>query len=143
MNPYAVPSLLFRTTQYANALCRESDPGLFFPDPTDKESTAKAKLICSWCVHKKQCRADARKRGELYGVFGGESEQERRKFIRSGAEPIPSQGRKYKCRNEYFKLYEINHREERKIAKRRYYLRHRTELLAKKRLREQSKKVSA
>lgn len=86
MNPYAIPSLPFRETAYAHALCREFNPEFFFADPTNRTWIEKAKLICSFCPHTDQCRSDARERGELYGVFGGEDADERRKFMRTGKE---------------------------------------------------------
>lgn len=64
------------TDQFPKATCRESDPEIFF------SSLAKAKMICSFCPHIIECRDTARQREEKFGTFGGETEDERRKWLK-------------------------------------------------------------
>lgn len=71
--------------QFTHALCREFDADLFFPHKGG--SARQAKLICSYCTHSDPCRAEARERGERFGVFGGEDADERSAFIATGEEP--------------------------------------------------------
>lgn len=84
VNPFTMPSLPLRETKYAHPLCREFEPELFFVNPSDKKATEKAKMICDFCPHRIECKADARTRGDMYGVFGGEDEDQRKKFLRTG-----------------------------------------------------------
>lgn len=58
--------------------CAEVGTDIFFPEPGE---TAKyAKTICGGCPHKAEC-LDWSLHHELYGVWGGYTERERR-FIR-------------------------------------------------------------
>ena len=74
-----------------DALCRGSDGGLFFGphgfeskrDRAAREEAAKA--ICARCPALVACREHALRQGELYGVWGGMGEAERRALLeRSG-----------------------------------------------------------
>ncbi len=74
-----------------DARCRGSDGGLFFGphgfeskrDRTAREEAAKA--ICAHCPALVACREHALRQGELYGVWGGMGEAERRAVLeRSG-----------------------------------------------------------
>lgn len=49
----------------------------------------RAKAVCARCPVRAQCRADALKRGEQHGVWGGLSEDERRKLIKAGQTDVP------------------------------------------------------
>lgn len=50
--------------------CLTSDPELFFAEsPTD---VARAKSLCLGCSARRDCLAGALKRGEPWGVWGGE-----------------------------------------------------------------------
>lgn len=88
MNPFTTPSLPLHETKYARPLCREFDPELFFVNPSDTEAIEKAKMICDFCPHTIECKADARTRGDMYGVFGGEDEDARKKFLRTGEQTL-------------------------------------------------------
>lgn len=61
------------------AACKDADPELFFGP-----GTAEAKRICDRCPVRDQCRDYSR--GDTYGVWGGESEQDRR-ARRPGRQP--------------------------------------------------------
>ena len=62
-----------------SARCAEVDPELFVPG---KGSTRQAKLICRGCEVRAECLQDAFANGREHGVWGGLSEQERRKLKR-------------------------------------------------------------
>lgn len=57
-------------------LCGQTDPEIFFPGK--EGSTAPAKRVCAACPVLAECRAWAIP-NEVYGIWGGLSEQERRK----------------------------------------------------------------
>jgi WhiB family redox-sensing transcriptional regulator len=59
-------------------LCRQVDPELFYPEKG--QSSASAKLICSRCPVKDECLRFALDRDEPFGIWGGTSEQDRRKM---------------------------------------------------------------
>jgi WhiB family redox-sensing transcriptional regulator len=67
-------------TDFEFSLCREVDPEIFFPSKGG--STKAAKRICNQCVHKADCLERALARGERYGIYGGKSEQERRRILK-------------------------------------------------------------
>jgi WhiB family redox-sensing transcriptional regulator len=72
--------------------CSESDPDSFFsedrPDgnmqlnrlayPMERE----AKMVCSGCPYKMRCFEYAMKNADMQGIWGGTTEQERRRFKR-------------------------------------------------------------
>ncbi|WP_317846071.1 WhiB family transcriptional regulator [Nocardiopsis quinghaiensis] len=60
------------------AACRGQDPDLWFPGQGG--SVRAAKRVCRVCPVQINCLAEAMKRDELYGVWGGASEDERRQF---------------------------------------------------------------
>lgn len=71
-----------------DARCRGMDPALFFPDESQHDwyrHVAEAQTICLICPVKKDCLEWSLKRGENMGVWGGESERERRKIKRARA----------------------------------------------------------
>lgn len=79
---------------FLTAACREHDPRLFFGpnrfepkrDRLQREATAKA--VCATCPALEACREYALTQAELYGVWGGLGEADRRSILaRNGAMP--------------------------------------------------------
>lgn len=64
----------------ADALCSQTDPEAFFPEKGG--STRDAKRICSSCSVKSECLEYALENDERFGIWGGLSERERRRFRR-------------------------------------------------------------
>lgn len=60
--------------------CYGVDPEVFFP-PTE-EDASEALSFCAGCAVKDICLAWAVQNGERYGVWGGTTEQQRRRLIR-------------------------------------------------------------
>lgn len=54
-----------------NGVCREVDPELFFPNPTDRRGTLDAMAVCFTCPVMAQCRKWAQDTRQEYGVWGG------------------------------------------------------------------------
>jgi WhiB family redox-sensing transcriptional regulator len=74
------------------AACRNHPDKLFFPE--QNESAAPAKRICATCPVLQQCFDYATASKEKYGVWGGESQQERRERITGR----PSRGKRQRAR---------------------------------------------
>ena len=66
--------------QWADALCRQIDPELFYPEKGG--SSSEAKKICLTCPIQERCLEWALARDERFGVWGGLSERERRDLKR-------------------------------------------------------------
>ena len=67
------------------ALCRETDPELFFPIGTTGHAVGtieQAKSICSGCQVVGECLDYALANREKVGVWGGATERERRRLLR-------------------------------------------------------------
>ena len=62
------------------AACADHDPDLFFPHPTEDDKLDAAKAICRTCPVIAQCRAAGAR--EPYGVWGGQSEEDRTGAVR-------------------------------------------------------------
>jgi len=61
------------------ALCRETDPNLFFPNKDiDGISAFRAKAVCRKCAVKAECLAYAVADPSLQGIWGATSDAERR-----------------------------------------------------------------
>ena len=68
------------------AACRDADPELFFPDD-DRSARAQvktAKLICRGCPVSATCLNWALASGQEAGIWGGLTEDERRRLSRRG-----------------------------------------------------------
>lgn len=61
---------------FDNALCAESDPDAFFPDPGD--SANKAKAICYFCTNRKECLDYALLIDDRWAIMGGLTPRARR-----------------------------------------------------------------
>ena len=70
--------------RFEGARCHGADPELFFGPPgieprSDRQRReADAKALCRECPAMLACRDHALRHGEVYGVWGGLGEQERR-----------------------------------------------------------------
>lgn len=62
------------------AACHGIDPDVFFP--TSEEEAGPALAYCGACRIREMCLAWALKNGERYGVWGGLTEQQRRRIVR-------------------------------------------------------------
>lgn len=60
------------------ALCAQTDPEVFFPEKGG--STKDAKLVCARCEVREQCLRWALEHDERFGIWGGLSERERRRY---------------------------------------------------------------
>ena len=69
------------------AACRDADPELFFPDDDIRSARAQvktAKLICRGCPVSATCLSWALASGQEAGIWGGLTEDERRRLHRRG-----------------------------------------------------------
>ena len=74
----------------AYAACRDADPELFFPDGDIRSARAQvqtAKLICRGCRVSATCLSLALASGQEAGIWGGLTEDERRRLHRRGFRP--------------------------------------------------------
>ena len=62
----------------SDALCAQTDPEAFFPGKGG--STQEAKKVCADCTVRKQCLEWAIDHDERFGIWGGMSERERRRY---------------------------------------------------------------
>jgi WhiB family transcriptional regulator, redox-sensing transcriptional regulator len=68
---------------WSQAACQSADPELFFPISALDASApdiARAKAICSRCGVRPQCLAHAMESGPLQGIWGGTTEDDRRRL---------------------------------------------------------------
>ncbi len=65
------------------ARCLDADPEAFFPEKGG--STREAKRICGICPVQQECLEYALERDQRFGIWGGMSERERRRFKRRTA----------------------------------------------------------
>ena len=75
-------------TWRTNAMCRDTDPELFFPVGTTGQALlqiAKAKGVCCECPVKIECLDFAMETNQDTGIWGGFSEDERRQMRRTAA----------------------------------------------------------
>jgi WhiB family transcriptional regulator, redox-sensing transcriptional regulator len=70
----------------AQAACRDADPELFFPDDSRsaRAQVKAAKLICRGCPVSATCLSLALATGQEAGIWGGLTEDERRRLHRRG-----------------------------------------------------------
>lgn len=64
----------------AKSLCVQTDPEAFFPEKGG--STREAKAICASCEVRRECLEYAIANDERYGIWGGLSDRERRRYKR-------------------------------------------------------------
>lgn len=77
----------------ARGLCRNQPPELWFA-ADDSHDAVIAKRICAQCPVKLECRQWALDHREQHGVWGGLTEAERRRFLRTGTTLVE---RRCKC----------------------------------------------
>ncbi len=66
-----------------HSACRDTDPDLFFPVGTTGvavEQIDAAKAVCNACISQEQCLEFALATNQDSGIWGGTSEEERRKL---------------------------------------------------------------
>ena len=71
-----------------NAVCKDTDPELFFPIGTTGQALlqiAKAKSVCCQCEVASHCLEFALETNQDTGIWGGTSEEERRQMRRDAA----------------------------------------------------------
>ncbi len=64
-----------------SAACRTADPEVFFPVSSvgpARQDIAQAKAVCGSCRVRRQCLQFALATHQMYGVWGGTTEEERR-----------------------------------------------------------------
>lgn len=67
------------------ALCPQTDPEVFFPEPGGSPATAKK--VCGACEARPDCLALALSLGPVMGVWGGLTERERKRLKRTTGQP--------------------------------------------------------
>lgn len=93
-------SLALANAQYGwrrHAICRDTDPDLFFPVGTTGQALVqidRAKEVCEQCTVRLDCLEFALETNQDSGIWGGTSEEERRKLrreyvARTKRRPIP------------------------------------------------------
>jgi WhiB family redox-sensing transcriptional regulator len=68
-----------------DAICRDTDPDLFFPVGTTGNALVqieRAKQVCGTCEVRAECLAEALDNRIEWGVWGGMTERERRALLR-------------------------------------------------------------
>ena len=76
------------------AICRDTDPELFFPVGTTGQALlqiAKAKSVCCECPVQTECLEFAMETNQDTGIWGGLSEEERRQIRRDAAAALRAQ----------------------------------------------------
>ena len=79
----ALPVTMENEDWRVDAACRDTDPDLFFPVGTTGpaiEQIASAKAVCGECDAQAECLEFALATNQDSGVWGGTSEEERRKL---------------------------------------------------------------
>ncbi len=87
-NPYQAEQQGEQDDWRDHALCRDTDPDLFFPVGTTGQALVTidhAKSVCSQCTVTQECLDYALETNQDSGVWGGLSEEERRAIRRQRA----------------------------------------------------------
>lgn len=83
--PYAAVLAIEPPAWTVDALCAQVDAELFFPEKG--ESNREAKRVCGGCPVRAECLGWALANNERYGIYGGLSDRERLRLVRTGAMP--------------------------------------------------------
>lgn len=86
------------TLEFRNALCKYTDPDIFFPTTSgnqQKERISKANktaiAICNSCTHQVECAAYALVRPNVYGIWGGLTNTDRKRIRKEyGIDGLPN-----------------------------------------------------
>jgi WhiB family transcriptional regulator, redox-sensing transcriptional regulator len=70
------------TVDWESAACRECDPEVWFPASRAQAAAKPAKQVCRGCELVDACKERALATGEEYGIWGGLTEDERRRLRR-------------------------------------------------------------
>jgi len=95
MSTAAVTPACDRPDWRVAAACRDIDPELFFPDGDTRSARARvkaAKLICRGCPVNAACLSWALASGQQAGIWGGLTEDERRRLLRRDHGSRPAVG---------------------------------------------------
>lgn len=65
------------------AACAGVDPTLFYPDGNNPHATREGLAVCARCPVREACLEWALRNGERHGTWGGKSENQRKRLIRS------------------------------------------------------------
>ena len=76
----ALTDLLASGSWQEDAACRDADPELFFSN--EENDRERALLYCSSCPVRTECLEHALATREVYGIWGGTDEQERKRLLR-------------------------------------------------------------
>jgi WhiB family transcriptional regulator, redox-sensing transcriptional regulator len=92
-----MPASDSRGEWWSRAACSTSDPELFFPiSPSGPALTQvrRAKAICACCEIQQACLEYALAAGPIHGIWGGTTEEERRRLSNGGNRPgaLPQRG---------------------------------------------------
>jgi WhiB family redox-sensing transcriptional regulator len=95
MHQYGVARLLLRLADggrwMSMGACRSADPDLFFPvsaSAGNRAQVAEARAVCASCLVRHQCLRFSIQTGQLYGIWGGMTEEERYPAIRRSSRPF-------------------------------------------------------
>lgn len=61
--------------------CKGMDPNLFFPDRGAYQKSFLPKKVCAGCSERRECLQGAIDRHEQFGIWGGLSLEERRRYM--------------------------------------------------------------
>jgi WhiB family transcriptional regulator, redox-sensing transcriptional regulator len=79
-----------RAGWWSRAACASADPELFFPisysGPALRQ-VMRAKAVCARCEIQRECLRYALEAGSIQGVWGGMTEEERRRLVRRERRP--------------------------------------------------------
>jgi WhiB family redox-sensing transcriptional regulator len=79
------------------AACQFIDPELFFPISTagkSLEQVVEAKQVCARCLVQAECLTFAQQTGQVHGIWGGLTEEERIQVVRSRQRGTPADARR-------------------------------------------------
>lgn len=67
-----------------SAACANADPEMFFPVPGDEAMNRKARAFCDHCPVREECLQFSLDTREMYGIWGGLSDRDRKRLMRPG-----------------------------------------------------------